>query len=319
MKKICFFILLAVGTMIATAQDISVKAMVIHKTDGTQDTILWKNAWGYSYNTYFYGKENPIDDDYVQLHFSISDDYQMSYGAYLTTEGKKAPYQWFGTLISTEHINTVPYEKIKLYSQHETSSLDFFLDKIETYDGFLWGNNKTGIGTDITYYINSERAKSYFSFVPGQNFYVRAYYILDDKTYFSTELEARAPKTKSIMHELVYTDYCELNDSVFFVVDSAIVKNNNKIFVDGSVYKQQLFMQYVKKVLSVMGTEAIIEMASKIEICDDGVLYIVYDIPSSVTDEALTIIKDMFRQILIMCLLVPLLLMSLEPTDAFPQ
>jgi len=292
MKKICFFILLAVGTMIATAQDISVKAMVIHKTDGTQDTILWKNAWGYSYNTYFYGKENPIDDDYVQLHFSISDDYQMSYGAYLTTEGKKAPYQWFGTLISTEHINTVPYEKIKLYSQHETSSLDFFLDKIETYDGFLWGNNKTGIGTDITYYINSERAKSYFSFVPGQNFYVRAYYILDDKTYFSTELEARAPKTKSIMHELVYTDYCELNDSMFFVVDSAIVKNNNKIFVDGSVYKQQLFMQYVKKVLSVMGTEAIIEMASKIEICDDGVLYIVDDIPSSVTDEALNIIKD---------------------------
>ena len=41
-----------------------------------------------------------------------------------------------------------------------------------------------------------------------------------------------------------------------------------------------------------MGTEAIIEMTSKIETCDDGVLYIVDNIPSSVTDEALDIIKD---------------------------
>lgn len=292
MIKYIISIILAIVTLNATAQDITVKAMVIHKTDGSQDTILWKNAWGYSYDTHFYGKENPVDDDYVQLHFSISDDYQMLYGAYLTTEGKKAPYQWYGTMISTEHIDSVPYEKIKQWRQNEICSNDFFVDKMETNDFILWGDNNTGTGTDIMYHINSERVKSYFSFVPGQNFYVRAYYILDDKTYFSTELEARAPKTKSVVHELVYMDYCELNDSVLFIVDSVIVKNNNEIFADGSAYKQQLFMQYVKKVLSVMGTEAIIEMASNIEKCDDGVLYIVDDIPSSVTDEALKIIKD---------------------------
>ena len=288
MKQFLFSTLLSFLALNATAQGIIAKAMVIYKTDGTQDTILWKDAWGYSYDTYFYGKENPVDDDYVQLHFSISDDYQMSYGAYLTTVGKRAPYQWFGILISTEHINSVPYEKIKLHSPYDLERSVFFVDK----NDFIWPDKETGTGADETYKMSAERVKSLFLFEPGQIFYVRAYYILDDETYFSTELEAHAPKTKSIMHELVYRDYCEFNDSIVFNVDSAIVKNNSEIFADGSTYKHKLFMQYVKKVLSVIGTEAIIEMASKIETCDDGLLYIIDDIPSYVTDEALLIIKN---------------------------
>lgn len=271
-----------------SAQDITVKAMLIHKSDGTQDTILWKNAWGNSCQTSFYGKENPLDDDYVRLDFSITENYQLSYRSYLTKEGQQAPYQWYGTLISTEHINKAPYEIIKLYRPYDTERSVFFVDK----NDFIWADNETGTEIDKTYQMSAERVKSFFSFEPGQVFYVRAFYILDDKVYYSSEIKARAPKTRSIMHELVYKDYCEFNDSLFFVVDSSIVKDNPRIFAENSRYVQQLFMQYAKRVLSTKEKKVIEGMVSKYETCDDGLLYIIDDIPSYVTDEALLIINN---------------------------
>ena len=54
-------LLLAAGTLSAAAQDLKVKSMVVYKTDGTRDTIMLKPS-----DSYFYGKENPEDGDYVR-------------------------------------------------------------------------------------------------------------------------------------------------------------------------------------------------------------------------------------------------------------
>lgn len=284
--------LLAILALSASAQDITVKAMLIHKSDGTQDTILWKNAWGNSCQTSFYGKENPLDDDYVRLDFSITENYQLSYRSYLTKEGQQAPYQCYGTLISTEHIDKAPYEIIKLHRPYAIERSVFFVDK----NDYILPDYEIGTGIDKTYQMSAERVKSFFSFVPGGSFYVRAFYILDDRVYYSSEIKVRAPKTTSLMRELVYKDYCEFNDSILFTVDSSIVKNNTGIFAQNTTYVQQLFMQYAKKVLSDKESKVITDMISKYEACEDGVLYIINDIPSYVAEEALHIIENEVNQ-----------------------
>ena len=292
--KIFLLSLLSAITLTVTAQDLSMKAMVIYKTDGSRDTILWQNAWGDSYETAFYGKENPVDDDYVTLYFSISEDYQITYRSSLTDDGRKNPYSTYGTIISTEHIES--------YGNLTTPTDLFFVNQ-------LWGwtqksDSRIPIGNDTyNYVINPSNVKKYFNFTPGQTFYVRAAYVLDGKTYWSTEVEARAPKTRSLMHELIYPNYVmypdfySSNGYVLFNSDVAsVLSNYTDIFGEVNESKIRLFTDCIKKDLSKMDFENVKAMATKVEHCDDGLLYLIDDIPSPVIDEALQMLKEEMSQ-----------------------
>lgn len=292
--KIFLLSLLSAITLTVTAQDLSMKAMVIYKTDGSRDTILWQNAWGDSYETAFYGKENPVDDDYVTLYFSISEDYQITYRSSLTDDGRKNPYSTYGTIISTEHIES--------YGNLTTPTDLFFVNQ-------LWGwtqksDSRIPIGNDTyNYVINPSNVKKYFNFTPGQTFYVRAAYVLDGKTYWSTEVEARAPKTRSLMHELIYPNYVmypdfySSNGYVLFNSDVAsVLSNYTDIFGEVNESKIRLFTDCIKKILSKMDFENVKAMATKVEHCDDGLLYLIDDIPSPVIDEALQMLKEEMSQ-----------------------
>ena len=70
MKKICIFMLMAVMSLASTAQNFKSKAIVVYKTDGTRDTTLLDKKAKSVYSG-FYGKENPVDDDYVKLDGTI--------------------------------------------------------------------------------------------------------------------------------------------------------------------------------------------------------------------------------------------------------
>lgn len=292
--KIFLLSLLSAVTLTVTAQDLSMKAMVIYKTDGNRDTILWQNAWGDSYETAFYGKENPVDDDYVTLYFSISEDYQITYRSSLTDDGRKNPYSTYGTIISTEHIES--------YGNLTTPTDLFFVNQLGGWT--QRSDSRIPIGNDTyNYVINPSNVKKYFNFTPGQTFYVRAAYVLDNKTYYSTEIEARAPKTRSIMHELIYPNYVmypdfySSNGYVLFNSDVAsVLSNNTDIFGEVTVSKIKLFTEYIKKVLSKMDLENVKAMATKVEHCDDGPLYLIDVIPSPVIDEALLMLKEELSQ-----------------------
>lgn len=284
MKKYIFLLFIACFTLNSVAQDLEIKAMVLYKNDGSQDTILWKNAWGYSYQTTFYGKENPKDDDYVRLKFTLTEDYQMDYSCLLTKDGEKAPYQYYGTMLSSNHIDTAPD---LTYCWWGYIYYVYYVD-----DGQWYYPDNSG-KTNPTYYFSPDRVKKSFSIIPGQTFYVRAFYILDDNVYYSSEISVRAPKTLNIMHELVYDDYYAVNDSILFKINAVeIIKDNIELFADTSVYKQQILGDYVKNVLLSKSMTEIMSMAFKKERCDDGTLYLIDNIPSAITDEALMIMRD---------------------------
>lgn len=286
--KIFLLSLLSAVALTVTAQGLSMKAIVIYKTDGSRDTILWQNAWGNSYETAFYGKENPVDDDYVTLYFSISEDYQMTYRSSLTDEGRNAPYSTYGTIISTEHIES--------YGNLTTPTDLFFVNQ-------LWGwtqksDSRIPIGNDTyNYVINPSNVKKKFNFTPGQTFYVRAAYVLDGKTYWSTEIEARAPKTRSLMHELVYPSYQAYCDSVLFLSNAeSIINSNIELFGSASESKQKLYTESLKKVMSRKSFDDVKAIVTKTDECDDGTLYLIDDIPASLANEAIEMMKEELSQ-----------------------
>lgn len=280
--KIFLLSLLSVVALTVTAQGLSMKAIVIHKTDGSKDTVLWRNAWGDSYETAFYGKETPVDDDYVTLHFSISQDYQITYRCSLTDAGNNTPHGEYGAIISTEHINSVSADKV-------TGAYIYFIDKQYLY--------RPDDMSGSQYIITPANVKKYFNFMPGQTFYVRAAFVLDSNVYYSSEIEARAPKTRSIMHELVYPNYQAIGDNIIFASNAeSVVGNNPELFGTPSESKRQLYTEYLKKSISGKDIAALQAMATKTEECDDGSLYIIEEIPSTVTDEALQMMKDELSQ-----------------------
>ena len=108
-------LLLAAGTLSAAAQDLRVRSMVVYKTDGTRDTIMLKPS-----DSYFYGKENPEDGDYITGNiicgyysdlehlYSSSIRIGLQYNYSLTSMGEKAPYTTYGYMISSRPITTKP-------------------------------------------------------------------------------------------------------------------------------------------------------------------------------------------------------------------
>ena len=289
MKRYIISLLLTVFAWNAAAQDISMKTMVVYKTDGTQDTILWKNVKNTMTN--FYGKENPQDDDYITLSFSMADDYTLTYSSPLTLIGKNAPYDTYGTMLSTAHIETIP-----AYTSGNNSI--YFADQQKWYQADIQQGTPSPFGGwTTTCQISPANVMRYFAFTPGQTFYVRAYYVLDGNTFFSSEVEARAPKTKEIVRQYVYPDYVELNDSIIFYLDAKeIINSHLDLFGNASAYKQQLFMQYVANLLLTMETSALTAMATKTELCDDGTLFILENISTALIEQTLNEIRSEVAQ-----------------------
>ena len=287
MKKYIISILLTAFTLNLVAQDIIMKAIVVYKTDGTQDSILWNGVT--NSETYFYGKDNPQDNDYITLLFSMSDDYSLSYSSTLTSIGKNAPYETYGTVLSTEHIDTIP-----VYHYSNEGNYIYFADQQKWYhaDNYQITHLPYG-GWTTTSYISPANVMKYFAFMPGQTFYVRAYYILDGNAFFSSEIETHAPKTKEAVCRFSYPNYVSVNDSTIFNLDATeIINSNLDLFGKMSTYKQQLFIQYVMEQLMAMETSSLLAMATKTELCDDGTLYVIESLPSTVTDQALNEMKN---------------------------
>lgn len=292
MKKILFTLLVLATTLPIAAQTLNVKAIIIHKNDGNQDTIIWKNAWGYSYDTDFYGKEYPMDDDYIKLDFTISSDYQLSFHCYLTPDGEKAPCTQYGILFSSNHIDNLPLDSAFLFNYNSNyytykNNSFYYIDKKE----WEWGVSASS-NSDF-FYLEPTIVYNHLSLKPGQTYYARAYYILDNNTFFSSEIPVRAPKTIKAAKDICYVDYGQISDSVIFNIDATnIILNNLDLFGNNSGYKQKLLKEYVSKVMNKKKWNDIQSMISEVEKCDDGNLFVINEIPSEIIDETIKAINN---------------------------
>ena len=183
MKKIILSILSAVVALTATAQNFNVNAVVICKTDGTRDTITVAKQSS-ALNSSFYGKENPVDDDYIQLSFTLSDNYDITCSCSLTPVGKNAPYDSYGIMLSSNHIDSIPKYSYNGYYGQGLYIVDTKQWYRYSYEQYIGGKYEYA-------YFASDIEQS-FRFVPGQNYYARAYYLLDGKAYYSSEIELRS-------------------------------------------------------------------------------------------------------------------------------
>ena len=290
MKKYIVFFLFAVAALSATAQNFNVKAIVVYKTDGTQETVLLTKKASIAYSD-FYGKVNPVDDDYIALSFDIAADNHVTYRITLSKEGRNAPYNTFGVLFSSSHIDSIPSDHFLPYSE---GRMYYNFDKKMSYNVDMT-NYLDRYNVECTLYPQSIEKNLAYS--PGQAFYVRAFYVLDGKVYFSSEVEARMPKTVSAMRKTVYADYAAINDSVLLKFDaSEIINNNLELFGNVSDYKQQLLLKYVSPLLAALDPVALTSMASKTEVCDDGMLYMINNVSSMVIDQALNTMNEEVSQ-----------------------
>ena len=283
MKKIFLFMLMAVMSLTATAQNFKSKAIVVYKTDGTRDTTLLMRKASIA-SSGFYGKENPVDDDYVKLDFTFAEDNYITCTCTLTRDGKNAPYQSYNIILSTEHINTVPAE----YSGTINGEQIYYLDKKQFFKPD-YTERRYGAGQTVLRFYPAS-VKQYFAPEPGRQFYARAYYILDDNSFFSSEIELRAPRTVALVSDYYYSDYTHADADIVYKADF------DKIFADhagqlgtATDYTKQLLRQYLAQALQGVDLKT---MAAKTEDCDDGVLYIIDEVPATVIEQALQLISD---------------------------
>lgn len=272
MKKYIMALLLAAGTLSAAAQDLRVKSMVVYKTDGTRDTIMLKSS-----GSYFYGKENPEDGDYIRggLWSYISSDAEycsISYQHNLTGIGKSTPYTAYGYMLSSNPITTAPDFSSSTYKGYTLTDL-YFVDKDTWYEP-----------KDRSYYSIYMYNNSFWEnlgLTPGVTYYGRAYMMLDDKVYYGTEYSFRAPKHRRIIWNLWYPDYTGINDSVIMAtVDEGFDPLYN------TVASKKIAENYIASVLRNLPSEELLGMATKTEDCDDGTLYVIEQVSDEIVNQA---------------------------------
>ena len=283
MKKI-FLSILSVVALTATAQNFNVNAVVICKTDGTRDTITVAKHSS-ALNSSFYGKENPVDDDYIQLSFTLSDNYDITCSCSLTPVGQNAPYDSYGIMLSSNHIDSIPkYSYNGYYGQR--------LYIVDTKQWYRYSYEQY-IGGKYEYVYYASDIEQSFRFVPGQNYYARAYYLLDGKAYYSSEIELRAVKTLNAVRNYYYSDYANMGNSLVVKIDAEkIFGAHADLFGAVTDYKKMLLVQYISRALTTKDQSELLALTTKTEECDDGTLYILDDVPASVLDEALLLIDN---------------------------
>lgn len=266
-------LLLATGTLSAAAQDLKVKSMVVYKTDGTRDTIMLKPS-----DSYFYGKENPEDGDYINgglwsYTYSDAKSCRITYQHNLTGIGKSTPYTAYGYMLSSNPITTAPDFSSSTYKGYTLTDL-YFVDKDTWYEP-----KDRSYSSDIYMYNNSFWEN--LGLTPGVTYYGRAYMMLDDKVYYGTEYSFRAPKHRRIIWNLWYPDYTGINDSVIMAtVDEGFDPLYN------TVASKKIAENYIASVLRNLPSEELLGMATKTEDCDDGTLYVIEQVSDEIVNQA---------------------------------
>ena len=279
-------LLLTAGTLSAAAQDLRVKSMVVYKTDGTRDTIMLKLC-----DSYFYGKENPVDGDYIRGHIrtytykstslyrSTLDD-SFEYSCNLTEVGRNSPYTVYGYMISSNPITTAPdFSNSKGYSELYTKM--YFVDKNKWYGGTqYYGNTKTLylFGEDEN---SGSQFPMYLGLSLGTTYYARAFMMLDDKVYYGEEQSFRTQRTRFLVYNVDYQDYSVVNDSVIYAVGSTIYFGE-----DNTVVGRGIASEYVSKVLKSLSEEELLAIVTKTEDCDDGTLYVIEQVSDEIVNQA---------------------------------
>lgn len=266
-------LLLATGTLSAAAQDLRVKSMVVYKTDGTRDTIMLKPS-----GSYFYGKENPEDGDYIggglRSYISSYAEYcSITYQHNLTEIGKSTPYTAYGYMLSSNPITTAPDFSSSTYKGYTLTDL-YFVDKDTWYEP----RDRT---YPSTIYMYNNSFWENLGLMPGVTYYGRAYMMLDDKVYYGTEYSFRAPKHRRIIWNLWYPDYTGINDSVIMAtVDEGFDPLYN------TVASKKIAENYIASVLRNLPSEELLGMATKTEDCDDGTLYVIEQVSDKIVNQA---------------------------------
>lgn len=285
MKKIFLSILTAVVALTATAQDINVKGLIVCKNDGTRDTIILAKKTS-SIGSSFYGKENPVDNDYIQLSFTLTDYNEITYSCSLTNVGRNAPFSIYGIMFSSNHIDSIPQNH---FYSGEYGELLYFVDTRQ----WIRPDYRQYVRQKYEQKIFASSFKKYFNLPPGQQCYARAYYLLDDKAYFSSEIELRVAKTRSSVCEYYYSDYANFYDAIIVKIDAAkIFSEHADLFGTDTYYKRQLLTQYISRAIREKEYTELQAMATKTEECDDGTLYILDELPADVLAKALQLIND---------------------------
>lgn len=298
MKNYIITSLLLASTLTTVAQELSVKAMVIYKTDGTKDTIMYPMgddpSWITGENT-FYGKENPEDDDYITCNFDYSINYEDMYLSklfctyQLTPLVSNAPVGHCRCLLSSSPIPSEPQDYMLYYGYHSYTLL--FLDTTfnsgypVTYGSYI-SNNSTEA------FLFGEKNDRYNrKLVPGTTYYGKAYCPLDGKIYFSKETSFRVPKTRKIVKGLQYSDYIFANDSVVFILGDVDFSQG-----DSTAVSKQITSQYLVQTINALPKEDMLAMVTKTEECDDGTLYVIDSINEDVINLAHNIMENDAKQ-----------------------
>ena len=262
----------------ATAQEINVCTIVIHESDGTHDSITLDNT-DMVVSSSFYGKENPVDDDYIRLAFTLFEDNSIGCRPALTELGVGAPYTAYGVMFSSNHIDGVPQD-------HIPNQL-YFVDTKQWYKPDTYTEYARRL------FFTPQSVMNYFALVPGQAYYARAYYILDERAYYSSEVEVRAAKTKQAVINHSYAGYYRAADNVAIKIDAeTIINANAALFGTATDNTKQVVLQYVTKVLNEKSAAELQAMASKTEECEDGTLYIINETPAALVAEVVKAISD---------------------------
>ena len=263
-------IIFLLGVMVsAFSQEMKVKSVVIYKKDKTQEIVPWKSAMG---SSKFYGKENPVDGDFVTAFLNVNTPYWLYYSTRLTSAGSKAPYEEYGFMISSQPINYAPdFSKRSTYSSYDLRL--YFVDQEQWYRDY----------NDI--YIST----SGLGFTMGQNVYGKAYYVLDGKVYYSKETKTRIPKPRNAVIKDYYNYYTSVNDSV--LVNAHISGETTEI-------SNQMIAACIPNVLAQYSEDEVLGMATKIEQCDEGNLYIIESPNETLIAKARSLYRPEVRNIM---------------------
>lgn len=256
----------------------SVNTIVIHESNGTRDSIALDNT-DMVLSSSFYGKENPVDNDYIKLYFTLYEDNSIGCSTMLTDLGVEAPHTAKGVMFSSNHIEGMPQD-------HNAKQL-YFVDTKQWYEPDSY--------TEMTrrLFFKPESAMRYFSLVPGQCYYARAYYVLDDKVYYSSEIELRVAKTKQAVINHSYADYYKAADNIIIKVDAeSIINAHSDVLGTATDYAKQLFLRHVGMVMGAKSSAELQAIASKTEQCDDGLLYVINEIPAALVAEVVQAINE---------------------------
>lgn len=273
MKKYFSIILLLVATLTLAAQGISTKIMVVYKNDGTRDTLLWDRSGG----SYFYGVEHPVENSY------ITGTWDVRYGGIewaisLTRDGNHAPFELYGFMISSKTGDTIPDYNYSGWTDASYSDGPLYLaDKNKWFF-----NRQTGyIGSRVQY----ASTEIFDSLVLGTEYYGRAFYRLDGKTYFSSETKIRVPKTKSLVQSRFYAKYTTVGEDVLVNIQNVNITNET------TNAAKEISREFIVGVLSKMSAEELHNMASIQEECDDGTLYVIEQVSDAVVNQASETLK----------------------------